>query len=128
MGGGTTSGERIDLKYHQSHIDAMRQFVYSGGLPKERAGYILARQALFFLEQRDNERNGPEFVHLAFHQLTDDVTADQHEPPLSPELRDMTIRYMQEYPYDTEWHRGRAYGWSAALLLNMVIDHGSKPQ
>lgn len=118
--------KKVEFRFEGSPVDDMRQFVHRGGLPPERAGYILARQALYHLTRREYEYDAPKFIDLAFHALTDDETANLHEPPLSPDLRGIALRYMQAFPYNREGHYGKTYGQTAALLVNMIIDHGSR--
>jgi hypothetical protein len=131
MGGGTGTGGRARLKFEGSPYDSIRAYVYGDGLPAERAGYILARQALYYLskENAHNENIAAEFSDLALHQLTDETTADLHQPPLGEELRDLAKQHLEEYPFyrGEGYHRGQTKGSVTALILNMIIDHGSQP-
>lgn len=119
---------RIDadpnLRMTGSPYDSVRQFIDQGGLPQERAGYILARQALYMLQERAASTG--QYVDMALHQLTDDETADLHQPPLNDGLKSIAIDHIAHHEYVGLPHLAKTSGATTALLLNMVIDHGSR--
>jgi hypothetical protein len=113
------------LELNGSPADAVRAFVGEGGLPQERAGYILARFAMTLVP---NNNGATEYIDQALHQLSDDETAQLHQPPLSDELIDMSKQYLVATEGKTgPFGHGMLKGQVTSLLLSMIIDHGTRP-
>lgn len=127
MSAGFRSGVEADpvLRMTGSPYDSVRKYIAQGGLPQERAGYILARQALYMLQER--EASAGQYVDMALHQLTDDETAKLHEPRLSDGLKSTAIDHIVHHEHASMPGLTRTSGATTALLLNMIIDHGSRP-
>jgi hypothetical protein len=103
-----------------SPYDTVRNVVYGDHLPKERAGYILARYAL------SQCHDGPHFdsyAILALRTLTDEETAAEHQPPVSDELRELTQELLEKR---TGTGHDVDLSVDAALLLAWAVDEGER--
>jgi hypothetical protein len=107
-----------EIKFTGSPYDVVRRIVVGDHLPKERAGYILAKYALSkYAERSDFDY----YAKLALHRLTDEDTASEHQPPLSDELKTLTRDILD----------ARSGGYvdlasDAVLLLAWAVDEGER--
>lgn len=117
--------EEAKFQFGGSSADSARHFIYGGGLTPERAGYELARQTLYLLSTDDV--GTAEYLTKTLNLFLDDDER-VHEPPLSDELTEMCQSYLtngSRYLYNPRFITPR--GPETAMLLNKIIDHGSRP-